>query len=91
MCVMKVSNSKQNFIKIDGSIPDLYNNIYLKMSQVQRFSVTITKKTPHAIDRKFFGCKNESFHWKYHNFDIFLIFAQNIDCGYVRTASRRRF
>ena len=27
-----------------------------------------------------FGCKNENFHWK--NFDIFLIFAQNIDCGY---------
>ena len=37
---MKVSNSMQNFIKKDGSIPDLYNNIYLKMSQVQRFSVT---------------------------------------------------
>ena len=28
-----------------------------------------------------FGCKNENFHWK--NFDIFLIFAQNIDCGYT--------
>ena len=29
----------------------------------------------------FFGCKNENFHWK--NLDIFLIFAQNIDCGYM--------
>ena len=52
----------------------------------------------------FFGCKNENFHWK--KIDIFLIFAQNIDCGYtlepprsskhrlwvhVRTASARRF
>ena len=26
-----------------------------------------------------FGRKNENFHWK--SFDIFLIFAQNIDCG----------
>ena len=25
--------------------------------------------------------KNENFQWK--NFDIFLIFAQNIDCGYT--------
>ena len=28
-----------------------------------------------------FGCNNENFHWK--NFDIFLMFAQNIDCGYT--------
>ena len=26
-----------------------------------------------------FGCKNENFHWI--NFDFFLIFAQNLDCG----------
>ena len=30
---------------------------------------------------KFFGCKNENFHWKKN--DIFLIFAQNIDFGYT--------
>ena len=35
----------------------------------------------------FFGCKNENFHWK--NFDIFLIFAQNIDCGYTLEPPRR--
>ena len=29
----------------------------------------------------FHGCKNDNFHLKI--FDIFLIFAQNIDCGYV--------
>ena len=31
--------------------------------------------------------KNENFHWK--NFDIFLIFAQNIDCGYTLEPPRR--
>ena len=29
----------------------------------------------------FHGCKNDNFHMK--NFDVFLIFAQNIDCGYT--------
>ena len=33
----------------------------------------------HAINRDFLSFKNE----KFHNFDIFLIFAQNIDCGYT--------
>ena len=43
----------------------------------------------------FHGCKNDNFQMKM--FDIFLIFAQNIDCGYTlepphyRTASVRRF
>ena len=31
--------------------------------------------------------KNENFHWKI--FDIFLIFAQNIDCGYTLEPPRR--
>ena len=31
--------------------------------------------------------KNENFHW--NNFDIFLIFAQNIDCGYTLQLPRR--
>ena len=29
----------------------------------------------------FHGCKNDNFQMKY--FDIFLIFAQNINCGYM--------
>ena len=29
----------------------------------------------------FYGCKNDNFQMK--NYDIFLIFAQNIDCGYT--------
>ena len=36
---------------------------------------------------KYFGCKNKNFHWK--NFDIFLIFAQNIDCGDTLEPPRR--
>ena len=31
--------------------------------------------------------KNKKFQWK--NFDIFLIFAQNIDCGYMLEPPRR--
>ena len=37
--------------------------------------------------RKFFGRKNENFYWK--SFDIFLTFAQNIDCGYTLEPPRR--
>ena len=33
------------------------------------------------------GCKNENFRWKKNN--IFLIFAQNIDCGYTLEPPRR--
>ena len=39
------------------------------------------RKHAHAIYQKNFVCKNEKFHWKI--FYIFLIFAQNIDCGYT--------
>ena len=45
------------------------------------------RKHAHAVYRKCFVCKNEKFHWK--NFDIFLIFAQNIDCGYTLEPPRR--
>ena len=34
-----------------------------------------------------FASKNEIFHWK--NLDIFLIFAQKIDCGYTLEPPRR--
>ena len=47
----------------------------------------ITKTCPCNIQKFFWGCKNENFHWK--NFDIFLIFAQNIDCGYTLEPPRR--
>ena len=35
----------------------------------------------------FHGCKNDNFQMK--NFDIFLIFAQNIDCGYTLEPPQR--
>ena len=41
------------------------------------------ENTPMQYTEKNFGCKNDNFQWK--NFDIFLIFAQNIDCGYTLT------
>ena len=39
------------------------------------------RKHAHAIYRKFFGCKMTIFTGKKN--DIFLIFAQNMDCGYT--------
>ena len=46
------------------------------------------RKLAHAIYRIFFFVlKNQNFHLK--NFDIFLIFAQNIDCGYTLEPPRR--
>ena len=44
------------------------------------------RKHAHAIYR-FFTSKNLKFHKK--NFDIFLIFAQNINCGYSLEPPRR--
>ena len=42
-------------------------------------SVEVTSSFP--IIRIFHGCKNINFYMK--NLTIFLIFAQNIDCGYT--------
>ena len=48
--------------------------------------MNITKTCPCNIQR-FFSFKNENFQLK--KFDIFLIFAQNIDCGYTLEPPRR--
>ena len=45
------------------------------------------RKLAHAINRDFLALKFENFQLK--NFDIFLIFAQNIDCGYTLEPPRR--
>ena len=45
------------------------------------------RKHAHVIYGKCFDGENEKIHWK--NFDIFLIFAQNIDCGYTLEPPRR--
>ena len=39
------------------------------------------RKLAHAVHRDFLALKTENFQLKM--FDIFLIFAQNIDCGYT--------
>ena len=39
------------------------------------------RKHAHAIYRNFHSCKNYNLHMK--KCDIFLFFAQNIDCGYT--------
>ena len=41
----------------------------------------ITKKTPMKYTAIFHCCKIDNFQMK--NCDVFLIFAQNIDCGYI--------
>ena len=45
------------------------------------------RKLAHAIYSFFLAFKMENFHQK--NVDIFLIFAQNIDCGYALEPPRR--
>ena len=45
------------------------------------------KTCPCNIQRLFSSVKNRKFLWKY--FDIFNIFAQNIDCGYTLEPPRR--
>ena len=45
------------------------------------------RKHAHAINRDFSSLKIENFQLKI--FDIFLIFAQNIDCGYMLEPPRR--
>ena len=47
----------------------------------------ITKTCPCNKQRFFLASKIENFQLK--NFDIFLIFAQNIDCGYTLEPPRR--
>ena len=45
------------------------------------------QKLAYVINRDCLSLKNENFQQK--NFDIFLIFAQNIDCGYTLEPPRR--
>ena len=45
------------------------------------------RKLAHAINRDFLALKFGNLQLKY--FDVFLIFAQNIDCGYTLEPPRR--
>ena len=45
------------------------------------------RKHARSLYRNIFGCENLKFHFNF--FDIFLIFAQNIDCGYTLEPPRQ--
>ena len=73
-----------------NSFAPLYSTLHYLTFDMQHYHVVKHyENTPIQIYRKFHLQKNENFQIK--NFDIFHISAQNIDCGYVRTASRRQF
>ena len=48
---------------------------------VRNYSLSSLRKPAHAKNRDFLPLKIQKFHWK--NFDIFNMFAQNINCGYT--------
>ena len=51
------------------------------------YTIRTLRKHAHAINRDFLALKVENFQLK--KIDIFLIFAQNIDCGYTLEPPRR--
>ena len=51
------------------------------MAVQMTFSMNITQTCLYNIQQYFTAVKNNNFQMK--NCDIFLIFAQNIDCGYT--------
>ena len=63
------------------------NNNVIKSFWCTENSEMSLRKLAHEIDRDFSALKFENFHLK--NFDIFLIFARNIDCGYRLEPPRR--
>ena len=68
----------------------MFQNAYFVMDHSgvkQNFSSTHYENLPMQYTKNFFSSKIENFHQK--NFDIFLIFAQNIDCGYTLEPPRR--
>ena len=58
-----------------------------KIKLFKLVSITYYENTPMQYTELFKVVKNESFQWK--TFDNFLIFAQNIDCGYKLEPPRR--
>ena len=86
-----VGNPEDRFSRVEAQILLISVHVHVifelccaKIALSSRIRIPCCAALPkhaHAIYRIFFGCKNEKFHWK--NFDNFLIFAQNIDCGYT--------
>ena len=64
--------------------PVVQSIVSLTISLRHKFVKQTLRKLAHAIYRDFFSCKKRKFLQK--NLDIFLIFAQNIDCGYTCSA-----
>ena len=68
-----------------------YHNIEMRFKPAEVIAClgygSTLRKLVHAINRNFLASKIENFQLK--NFDIFLIFAQNIDCGYTLEPPRR--
>ena len=62
-----------------STVPDV-DVVRARLNRGLRF-VLVSIPFAHAINRDFMSFKNLKF--SAENFDIFLIFAQNIDCGYT--------
>ena len=81
-CDRSVSCKEKNSFESVAIILHKFLSLPFTLLNIQTIvSECSLRKHAHAIYKKIFGCKNEKFHWK--NFDVFLIFAQNIDCGYT--------
>ena len=61
--------------------------LHVLINTKEEVTTETLRKLAHAINRDFLTLKIENFQLYY--FDIFLIFAQNIDCGYTLEPPRR--
>ena len=82
------SHHKEINLKDDMALlsQDVKNMSYLHAKIFEPWHVAL-RKLAHAIYRDFLALKIENF--QLINFDIFLIFAQNINCGYTLEPPRR--
>ena len=77
------SRKKKKQVRLSG-LP--YKDSYATLSYDFFLKLSL-RKHAHAIYRDFLSYKNENL--QQNSFDIFLIFAQNIDCGYTLGPPRR--
>ena len=84
---VKIYSTRLN--RHESNITDLQLDICMPVVfLLVKFISFITKTCPCNIQKFLKVVKNENFQYK--NFDIFLIFAQNIDCGYTRFGAKIR-
>ena len=80
-----MNDSEINWTQRTGAhLPQPLGNIHVYYHNIKAPPL---RKLAHAINRDFFSFKIANFQLK--NFDIFLIFAKNIDCGYTLELPRR--